>query len=90
MIALLMGFIGILLWVFPKGSNASAGLAIAVALVPPLAYSTFFLVNLQLEMFFTYFEVFVIYLVGIMIGSFMGILVFRKNRKLKLLDEISF
>lgn len=39
-IALVTGVVGSLLWVWPKTSNTSAGVAIAIALVPPLTNFT--------------------------------------------------
>jgi hypothetical protein len=41
----------VLLWIWPKASDTSAGIAVAISLVPPIAYAMLYLVAKDLVNF---------------------------------------
>jgi uncharacterized hydrophobic protein (TIGR00271 family) len=70
-VAILLGAVGMFLWVWPKTSNTSAGVAIAISLVPPLVNVSIGLVYCNLESILYYGSMFLINTCGILVGSFM-------------------
>lgn len=67
-VAILMGIVGTLLWIWPKTSNTSAGVAIAISLVPPIANFTGGVVLGNYQSAFTYLSILLLNLLGIIIG----------------------
>jgi uncharacterized hydrophobic protein (TIGR00271 family) len=82
MLALVLGMVGTLLWIWPKTSNTSAGVAVAISLVPPLVASIAGLVYGDKSAFLTFMSVFILNLIGILMGSqFILYLYSRGNKK---------
>lgn len=69
LIAAILGIVGMLLWIWPKTYNTGAGVAIAISLVPPIAYSTQYLVYGDLIRSLNYFLAFNVNLLGTLIGG---------------------
>jgi len=81
-VASLLGAVGMFLWVWPKTSNTSAGVSIAIFLVPPLVNVSIGLVYCNLEGILYYGSMFLINTFGILVGSFLVLqFLVRKNRK---------
>lgn len=68
-ISTLSGIVGALLWIWPKTSNTSAGVAISIALIPPLVSFTAGPVALNYVYSIEYFILFSINLLGIFLGA---------------------
>ena len=84
LVAILLGAVGMFLWVWPKTSNTSAGVAIAIFLVPPLVNVSIGLVYCNLESIVYYSSMFLINTLGIIVGSFLVLsFLVRKNSKKK-------
>lgn len=69
LIALIIGIISALLWVWPKTSDTSAGIAVAISLVPPIAYATFYLVAQDMVNFTGQISNLAINFLGIILGA---------------------
>ena len=72
-VSILMGIVGTLMWIWPKTSNTSAGVAIAISLVPPITNLTLFLILGDYSWALEYLFILMINIVGIYIGS-LGVL----------------
>jgi hypothetical protein len=81
-VAVLLGGVGMFLWVWPKTSNTSAGVSIAIFLVPPLVNVSIGLVYCDLVTILYYLSMFLINCLGIIVGSFL-VLQFLVNSKKK-------
>jgi uncharacterized hydrophobic protein (TIGR00271 family) len=83
LVAILLGAVGMFLWVWPKTSNTSAGVSIAIFLVPPLVNVSIGIVYCNLESIVYYFSMFLINTLGILVGSFLVLryLVKKKSKK---------
>lgn len=81
-VAFLLGAVGMFLWVWPKTSNTSAGVSIAIFLVPPLVNVSIGLVYCDLSTIVYYFSMFLINCLGIILGSFL-VLQFLVNKNSK-------
>ncbi|MEA3357685.1 MAG: DUF389 domain-containing protein [Patescibacteria group bacterium] len=78
-IAALLGFTGMLLWLWPKTSNTSAGIAVAVSLVPPLAtISTGFIIQ-DYQLMLNAFIIVLVNLSGIIVGSYLALIMSYKK-----------
>jgi uncharacterized membrane protein len=69
-----------LLWIWPKSSNTSAGVAVAISLVPPIA-------NTMFSLFWGYTEhakynifIFLINILGIFVGSILILTIYSKGK----------
>jgi uncharacterized hydrophobic protein (TIGR00271 family) len=81
-VAFLLGAVGMFLWVWPKASNTSAGVSIAIFLVPPLVNVSIGLVYCDMVSIVYYSSMFLINTLGIIIGSFLVLkYLVRKNGK---------
>jgi uncharacterized hydrophobic protein (TIGR00271 family) len=81
-VATLLGAVGMFLWVWPKSSNTTAGVAIAIFLVPPLVNVSIGLVYCNLESILYYGSMFLINTLGILVGAFLVLqFLVRKNKK---------
>lgn len=78
-IAIILGAVGMLLWIWPKMSNTSAGLAIAISLMPPLANVGRSIILLNSTKFFSSVGSFFINVIGIIIGA-MLVLFLKKSK----------
>ncbi len=75
-VAILLGIIGSLMWIWPKTSNTLAGLSIGISLVPPLANIGRALALWDVQALNVSAQAFLISLGGVLIGSFL-VLYFR-------------
>jgi len=57
------------LWVWPKASDTSAGIAVAISLGPPIAYATFYLVAQDMVNFTGQISNLAINFLGIILGA---------------------
>lgn len=81
-VATLLGAVGMFLWVWPKSSNTTAGVAVAIFLVPPLVNVSIGLVYCNLESILYYGSMFLINTLGILVGAFVVLqFLVRKNKK---------
>lgn len=81
-VAILLGAVGMFLWVWPKASNTSAGVSIAIFLVPPLVSISIGIVYCDLVSIAYYSSMFLINCLGILIGAFLVLkFLIRKNSK---------
>lgn len=69
-VALLMGIVGTLLWIWPNVSNAGVGISIAISLVPPIANFTAGLVMNQYSLALQHLSILALNLLGIFLGAF--------------------
>ena len=84
-IATILGIVGMLLWIWPKTYNTGAGIAIAISLVPPIAYSTMYLVYGQFTLSLNYFLAFSVNLIGTLLGGALILFFYKRgNYKTKL------
>ncbi len=82
LVAVLLGAVGMFLWVWPKTSNTSAGVALAIFLVHPLVNVSIGLVYCNLESIVYYSSLFLINTLGIIVGSFFVLrFLVKKNSK---------
>lgn len=81
-IASILGIVGMLLWIWPRSYNTGAGVAIAISLVPPIAYSTQYLIYGYYDISLNYFLAFGVNLVGTLMGG-AGVLFFYKRGRYK-------
>ncbi len=79
LVALTLGMVGMLLWMWPKMSNTSAGLAIAISLMPPLANVGRSIILLNSTKFFSSVGSFFINVIGIIIGAIL-VLFLKKSK----------
>lgn len=68
-VSVLLGIVGMFLWIWPKASNTSAGVAIAISLVPPITYFAMHLVNKNMDLAFMYLAALLLSLMGILVGA---------------------
>ena len=81
-VALLLGAVGMFLWVWPKSSNTSAGVSIAIFLIPPLVNISIGLVYCDMVTILYYLSMFLINILGIIFGSYIVLqFLVRKNGK---------
>jgi hypothetical protein len=81
-VAVLLGAVGMFLWVWPNASNTSAGISIAISLVPPLVNISIGLVYCDLVSISYYSSMFLINILGIIFGSYVVLqFLIRKNGK---------
>jgi uncharacterized membrane protein len=69
MIAIIIGMISSLLWIWPKASDTSTGIAVAISLVPPIAYAMLYLVARDMVNFTNQMNTFLINFLGIILGA---------------------
>ena len=79
-LAIIMGFVGTLLWIWKDLTNTYAGVAVAISLVPPIAYFTFNLISWNLTHAFEYLKILGVNLAGIFIGALMVLILYSKGR----------
>lgn len=79
-IALVLGVIGTLLWMWPKSSNTSAGLSIAISLIPPLANIGRGIVLFDTKIVTEYSVIFILNTIGIIAGALLTIII-KKGHK---------
>jgi uncharacterized hydrophobic protein (TIGR00271 family) len=85
LIAIILGIVGMLLWIWPRTYNTGAGVAIAISLVPPIAYSTLYLVYGLYDLSLNYFLAFGVNLIGTLIGGAVVLFFYKRgNYKTKL------
>ncbi len=77
-VAVLLGAFGMFLWLWPKIPALSSAVSIAISLAPPLAFSARFLAEGNLELFWSFLQVFVLNLLGVMLGTMLTL--FYKQR----------
>lgn len=80
-VALLLGGVGMFLWVWPKTSNTSAGVSIAIFLVPPLVNVSIGLVYCDAVTVLYNLSMFLINCLGIIIGSFIVLQFLVRKKK---------
>jgi uncharacterized hydrophobic protein (TIGR00271 family) len=81
-VALLLGAVGMFLWVWPKSSNTSAGVSIAIFLVPPLVNISIGLVYCDMVTILYYLSMFIVNVLGIIFGSYIVLqFLVKKNSK---------
>lgn len=78
-VALIIGIISALLWVWPKTSDTSAGIAVAISLVPPIAYATFYLVTQDIVNFTGQINNLVVNFLGIILGAELAMFFYTKS-----------
>lgn len=78
-VAVLMGVIGAMLWLWPRYSTTSAGVAIAISLVPPIAEVTKTIILQQPEALMFALTTLGVNLGGIGIGAFLVLLIKQKE-----------
>ena len=83
LIAILLGIVGMLLWIWPKASNTSAGVAIAISLLPPLTTVSLGIVIWDINVVTHSLFMLFVNLLGITFGSY-AVLVL-KYKKINLL-----
>lgn len=84
-IAIILGIVGMLLWIWPRTYNTGAGVAVAISLVPPIAYSTLYLVYGLYDLSLNYFLAFGVNLIGTLIGGAVVLFFYKRgNYKTKL------
>jgi uncharacterized hydrophobic protein (TIGR00271 family) len=84
-VAVLMGVVGTLLWIWPKIPNTSAGVSISISLVPPIASLAAGLVFNQYDIAIKHSLVLLLNLLGILIGSILTLkFYFQRNHKDKI------
>jgi len=69
-VAILMGVVGTLLWIWPDASNAGVGISIAISLIPPIANFTAGIVMNQYPVALEHLSILALNLLGIFIGAF--------------------
>jgi uncharacterized hydrophobic protein (TIGR00271 family) len=69
-VALLMGVVGTLLWIWPESANAGVGISIAISLVPPIANFTAGIVMNQYSLALQHLSILALNLLGIFLGAF--------------------
>jgi uncharacterized membrane protein len=74
-----LGIVGMLLWIWPRMYNTGAGVVIAISLVPPIAYSTLYLVYGLYDLSINYFLAFGVNLVGILIGGAIVLFFYKRG-----------
>ena len=79
LIAIILGMVGMLLWIWPKVYNTGAGVAIAISLVPPIAYSTMYLIYGFYDLSLNYFLAFLVNLVGTLIGGSVVLFFYKRG-----------
>jgi uncharacterized membrane protein len=85
LIAVILGVVGMLLWIWPRIYDTGAGVAIAISLVPPIAYSTLYLVYGLYDLSLNYFLAFGVNLLGTLIGGSVVLFFYKRgNYKTKL------
>lgn len=72
-VATLLGFVGVLLWLWPSMPLPSAGLSVAISIVPPLANSGRLLAEGNIMEFKHSLLVFSLNLVGVLLGCVIGL-----------------
>ncbi len=77
--AIIIGMISALLWIWPKTSDTSAGIAVAISLVPPIAYAMFYLVAQDTVNFMDQINNFIINFVGIILGAKLTMFFYAKS-----------
>ena len=83
--AIILGMVGMLLWIWPKVYNTGAGVAIAISLVPPIAYSTMYLIYGYYGLSLNYFLAFLVNLFGTLIGGSVVLFFYKRgNHKTRL------
>lgn len=78
-IATILGIVGMLLWIWPKTYNTGAGVAIAISLVPPIAYSTLYLIYGIYDLSFDYLLAFVVNLLGTLLGGAIVLFFYKRG-----------
>jgi uncharacterized hydrophobic protein (TIGR00271 family) len=82
LVALLLGAVGMLLWIWPKASNTSAGVSIAIFLVPPLANVAIGLVYGGILNVLHYASLFILNCLGMVLGGYIILkFLIEKNNK---------
>lgn len=79
LVAMILGIVGMLLWIWPKVYNTGAGVAIAISLVPPIAYSTMYLVYNYYDLSLNYFLAFLVNLFGTLIGGAVVLFFYKRG-----------
>ena len=70
-VAMILGGVGMLMWVWTKTSSLAAGVSIAISLVPPLVNTAIAFVFTNWEVFWHYSGLFLLNCIGILIGAFL-------------------
>jgi len=78
-IATLLGVVGMLLWIWPRIYNTGAGVAVAISLVPPIAYSTMYLVYGMYDLSLNYFIAFSVNLLGTLMGGAVVLFFYKRG-----------
>lgn len=85
LVAILMGIVGMLLWIWPKINNTGVGIAMAISLVPPIAYTSYYFVYGYFDISFSHFILFNVNLAGMLLGGELILALYKKGRyKMKL------
>lgn len=79
LVAIILGVVGMLLWIWPKVHNTGAGVAIAISLVPPIAYSTMYLIYGMYDLSLNYFLAFLVNLIGTLIGGSVVLFFYKRG-----------
>ena len=82
-IAILIGIVGSLMWIWPKTSNTTAGIAAAISLIPPITMSSGGIVLRDLGNSLQYFILFLINISGIFLGATGVFLVYFNQDKIR-------
>jgi uncharacterized hydrophobic protein (TIGR00271 family) len=79
-VAIILGMVGMLLWIWPKVYNTGAGVAIAISLVPPIAYTTMYLIYGLYDLSLNYFLAFLVNLVGTLTGGSIALFFYKRGK----------
>lgn len=78
-IAVTLGVIGILMWLWPSSSSTVAGISVAISLIPPLAASARELVLLNWSSAVAFFLMYLLNMFGIVVGGYI-VLILKERR----------
>ncbi len=79
LIALLLGGVGMLLWVWPNTSNTSAGVSIAISLIPPLVNIARGIVGGSMDVVVHSLTTYGVNCLGVVLGAYVVLILFGKK-----------
>lgn len=78
-IAMVLGVVGILMWIWPTSSSTTAGISVAISLMPPLAFTAKEIVMLNWNGALSFFLLYLLNAIGIIVGGYLVVMI--KGRK---------
>ena len=82
-IAFLIGIVGSLMWIWPKTSNTTAGIAAAISLIPPITMAAGGLILGDITDSLQYIALFAINMIGIFAGATIVIYAYFNQKKIR-------